>query len=336
MKRMIWAAVAAGVMAGAPGAAADDPLAPMGFLVGSCWKGAFPGGGGVTDTHCFEAVHGGKFIRDRHIVEGAPQAYAGETLYRWDAGARVIRYAYDASDGGHSDGTARAVDGGLAFEDSYTGPDGARLALRASWQRDGADAYSARSEAQVGGEWKPKFNVRFERVAAAGRVNPQFPDVRDTSWREADGSGVIRVSTTVRASAATLWTALSTAEGWKRWAVKQAWVDFRLGGMIETNYDAAATQGARANIKNRIEAFSPGQLLSIRNVQAPPDFQHAEEFSQVVTTILLVPRGPNETEVVLTAVGFQPGAAYDALYDRFILGDSWTLQNLKRVMEAAG
>ena len=147
---------------------------------------------------------------------------------------------------------------------------------------------------------------------------------------------MIRVSTTVRASAATLWTALSTADGWKRWAVKQAWVDFRLGGMIETNYDAAAVQGARANIRNRIEAYSPGQLLSIRNVQAPPDFEHAEEFSQVVTTIVLTPRSPEETEVTLTAVGFGPGPAFDALYARFIMGDSWTLQNLKRVMEAPG
>ena len=336
MKRVIWAAVAAVAIVGAPSVAADDPLAPMSFLVGSCWKGAFPGGGNVTDTHCFEPVYGGTFIRDRHIVEGAPRPYAGETLYRWDAATRTIRYAYYASDGGHSDGTARAVDGTLVFDDRYSGADGAALVMRATWTRAGDDAYEALTEAQEGGVWKAKFKVRFQRVPAPGKVSAQFPDVRDTSWREADGSGVIRVSTTVRASAATLWTALSTAEGWKRWAVKQAWVDFRLGGMIETNYDAAAVQGARVNIKNRIEAFSPGQSLSIRNVQAAPDFQHAEEFSEVVTTILLVPRGDNETEVVLTAVGFRPGPAFDALYTRFIMGDSWTLQNLKRVMEAPG
>lgn len=336
MKAMTWAAMAAVVMAGAPTQAADDPLAPMGFLVGSCWKGAFPGGGGVTDTHCFEAVHGGRFIRDRHLVEGGPSAYAGETLYRWDAAARTIRYAYDASDGGHSDGTARVVEGALVFDDRYTGPDGAPLVMRATWTRSGADVYEAVTEAREGGVWKPKFKLRLERVAAAGRVDARFPDVRDTSWREADGSGVIRVSTTVRASSDELWTALSTAEGWKRWAVKQAWVDLRLGGMIETNYDAAATQGARANIRNRIEAYSPGQMLSIRNVQAPPDFEHAEEFSRVVTTLVLTPRSATETEVTLTAVGFRPGPAFDALYTRFIMGDSWTLQNLKRVLEAPG
>ena len=104
MKAMMWAAMAAVAMAAAPSAAADDPMAPMGFLVGSCWKGAFPGGGGVSDTHCFEAVHGGRFIRDRHVVEGAPRPYSGETLYRWDGAARTIRYAYDASDGGHGAG----------------------------------------------------------------------------------------------------------------------------------------------------------------------------------------------------------------------------------------
>lgn len=334
MKPMMWAAMAAVAMAGAPSVAADDPLAPMGFLVGSCWKGTFPGGGGVTDTHCFEAVHGGRFIRDRHIVEGAPRAYSGETLYRWDAAARTIRYAYDASDGGHSDGTARGVEGALVFDDHYTGADGAPLVMRATWTRDGADAYKVLTEAQEGGAWKPKFNLRFERVAAAGKVDPRFPDVRDTSYRDADGSGVIRLTTTVRAPAARIWTALSTAEGWKQWAVKRAWVDFRIGGMIETSYDEAAQQGSPANIKNRVEAYVPGRMLSIRAVQAPPDFQHREEFAQTVTTIELTPRGAGETEVTLTAVGYRPGPAFDALYAMFTMGDSWTLQNLKRALEA--
>jgi uncharacterized protein YndB with AHSA1/START domain len=333
MRRVLMAALAA-ALTSLPAAAADDPLGPMEFLAGSCWKGDFPGGGGVTDTHCFEHVHGGRFLRDRHVVEGAPRPYSGETLYRWDAAAGAIRYAYDASDGGHSEGTARAIEGGLGFEDSYVGPDGAGLVMRSAWMRDGADAYQATTDALEGGDWKTKFKLRFVRVPAPGRIDARFPDVSDRSFREADGSGVISLSTVVQAPASRIWTALTTARGWEQWAVKRAWVDFRLGGVIETSYSEAATKGGPGNIKNRVEAFAPGRMLTIRNVQAPPDFAHAEEFAQTVTTIMLTPRDDGATEVSLTAVGYRPGPAFDALYEMFRGGDAWTLQSLKRALEA--
>jgi len=333
MKRVILMGLAAAAAVAVPAAtAADDPLGPLAFLVGSCWKGDFPGGKGVTDTHCFEPVYGGRFIRDRHVVEGAPGPYAGESLYRWDAATRTIRYAYYASDGGHSQGEVRGVETGIAFDDSYTGPDGKPLVMRGAWLRDGADAYVVRTEGKDGDAWKTQWTLRMVRVGPAVRVDANFPDVRDTSYVEADGSRVIRLSTTVRRPAAEIWNALSTAEGWKRWAVKQAWVDFRVGGVIETSYDAAAQKGARANIRNEVVAYIPGRMLTVRNVQAPPDFQHPEEFSRTATTIELIPHG-GETEVVLTAVGYRPGPAYDALYAMFLQGDAWTLQNMKKALE---
>jgi uncharacterized protein YndB with AHSA1/START domain len=333
MRRVLMATLVAALTSVPAAAATDDPLQPMGFLAGSCWKGDFPGRRGVTDTHCFEALLGGRYLRDRLVVEGAPRPYSGETLYRWDAGAGTIRYAYDASDGGHSEGTARAIQGGLGFEDSYVGPDGEKLTMRVSWVREGADAYLANTEAFEAGAWKTKFKLRFVRAAPAGRIDAQFPDVRDQSYREADGSGVISLSTVVQAPAARIWTALTTARGWEQWGVKRAWMDFRLGGVIETSYSEAATQGQRANIKNRDEDIVPGRMLTIRNVQAPPDFPHPEEFAQTVTTILLTPRDDGSTEVSLTAVGYRPGPAFDALYAMFKGGDAWTLQNLKQAME---
>jgi uncharacterized protein YndB with AHSA1/START domain len=334
---MMMAAVGAAVLAGFPAAAGDDPLGPLGFLVGSCWKGEFPGSNGTTDTHCFEAVYGGRLVRDRHVVEGAGPAYRGESLYRWDAAAGSIRYAYDASDGGHSEGTLRAVEGGLAFDDRYLGSDGKPLVLRGTWMREGADGYTATTEVQEAGGWRAMWKVPFRRVVdgpAEGAVSAEFPDVRDLSYREADGSGVIRVTTTVRAPAERVWAAMTSAEGWRRWAVKQAWVDFRIGGMIETSYDEAAAQGRPGNIKNRIEAFIPGRMLTIRNVQAPPGFANAEEFGQTVTVIELTPNPDGSTLVSVTGVGFRPGAAFDDLFGKFRMGNSWTLQSLKRALEA--
>jgi hypothetical protein len=85
----------------APPALAPE-FQPLAFLVGSCWRASFPGGGQATDTHCYTALYGGRYIRDVHVVEGGPPGYGGETIYRWDPQARRIRYDYYASDGGHS------------------------------------------------------------------------------------------------------------------------------------------------------------------------------------------------------------------------------------------
>ena len=68
-------AVVLGASPAAGGAAeVRAELKPFAFLVGSCWTGTFPNGTS-TDTHCFEPVYGGLFIRDRHVVRGARTPY---------------------------------------------------------------------------------------------------------------------------------------------------------------------------------------------------------------------------------------------------------------------
>src|SRR5947209_20626453 len=98
----------AAALPAAPASAADGlaaELQPFAFLAGSCWRATLPGGQ-MTDTHCFTSMLGGRFLRDRHRINGA--AYAGETIYRWDAAAGRIRWDYYASDGMLMSGTAAA------------------------------------------------------------------------------------------------------------------------------------------------------------------------------------------------------------------------------------
>src|SRR6478672_10495852 len=95
----LFLAVQAAAATPAPAVAAE--LQPLAFMVGSCWRASFPGGQ-ASDTHCYTAIHGGRYIRDVHVVAGGSPGYGGETIYRWDPQARRIRYDYYASDGGHS------------------------------------------------------------------------------------------------------------------------------------------------------------------------------------------------------------------------------------------
>jgi copper(I)-binding protein len=149
----------------APGLATE--LAPLSFLVGSCWRATFPNSA-QTDMHCYTAMLGGRYVRDLHVVEGAPAPYSGETIYRWDPSARRIRYDYYASDGGYSGGHADPTPAGLDFpEENYVGPGGQRLTLRNVLVRTG-DGYAGTSSArQADGSWREMWTMRFTRVGPA-------------------------------------------------------------------------------------------------------------------------------------------------------------------------
>ena len=132
----------------------------------------------------------------------------------------------------------------------------------------------------------------------------------------------------IPAPPAAVWRALTTAEGWHRMGVPFAVVDFRVGGIIETNYLATAHVGQPDNIKNQVVAFIPGRMMALRNVQAPPTFPYPKEFAATATVVELKPDGAG-TRVTVTGVGYGEGPAFDWLLDKFKAGDAWTLDQLR-------
>jgi uncharacterized protein YndB with AHSA1/START domain len=132
----------------------------------------------------------------------------------------------------------------------------------------------------------------------------------------------------IPAPPAAVWQALTTADGWHRMGVPFAVIDFRVGGIIETNYLATARLGQPDNIKNQVVAFIPGRMMALRNVQAPPTFPYPKEFAATATVFELRPDGAG-TRVVVTGVGYGEGPAYDWLLDKFKEGDAWTLDQLR-------
>jgi hypothetical protein len=149
----------------APALAAE--LQPLGFLVGSCWRAAFPDGQ-ATDTHCYTAMLGGRYVRDVHVVEGGPARYSGEAVYRWDPQARRILYAYYASDGGYSAGSAVPTATGIDFpEETYVGADGRTMTLRTVQTGSGESYARTTSARQADGSWREMWTMRFTRVGPA-------------------------------------------------------------------------------------------------------------------------------------------------------------------------
>lgn len=177
------------------------------------------------------------------------------------------------------------------------------------------------------------FMVCMLGIVCSHALAAAFPNVRDDSYTEPNGSRVLKLSITIDAPAGKIWKLLSSSEGWQSWAVPVAWVDFGIGGMVETSYTATAVRGQPGNIKNLIVAYVPEQLLVLRNVQAPPNFEHAEEFGNTVTAINVRSISKDRSLVELDGVGFLASPAFDTLLKKFKFGDSWTLEHLKRAAE---
>jgi hypothetical protein len=156
------AAPAAGPAA-APAAAAD-PLQPLAFLIGHCWKGSFAGDARATDEHCFSSIYGGRYVRDEHVArrEGRPDAF-GESIYLWNSAARQLEYFYVESAGGFIHGTVTVEDGVLVFPAAAFIEQGESMNVRSRWQRAGDDSYDVVTEFQVKDRWVPGFSLHMQR-----------------------------------------------------------------------------------------------------------------------------------------------------------------------------
>lgn len=310
---MIATLIALALAAGAP--ELRPGLEPLDFLVGHCWRGEFANG--HTDTHCFEPVYEGQHVRDRHEVTGDESVYRGETLYSVDGDGGSVTFTYWNSQGGVSRGSMRAEADRLSFGDeTYRGPDGSEIRLSTFWQRAGGDAY----EAVTVSADAPSMNrrVRYERVAAA---------VAASVVTNPDGSRTLVHETVVAAPAADVWQAVSTAEGWRTWAVPVAWLE---GDLLETSYAPAATRGDQTTIQQRIAARIPGRLIAFRTIKAPEGFPNFDTFRGVTHLIELEPAGESRTRVRLTSAGYPDTDAGRQLLGFFSEGNRTTLDQLSR------
>jgi uncharacterized protein YndB with AHSA1/START domain len=166
-------------------------------------------------------------------------------------------------------------------------------------------------------------------VQVVAEPHKEYPAVEDTSYVEKNGDRVIRLSVDVKATPEAIWNALSTPEGWKSYAVAFAIMEMKVGGIIETSYSSKAQPGDPDNIKNEIVAYIPGRMMAIRCVQAPRNFKHKEEFFSTASVFEVVPLEAQKTRVVVTAVGYRPGEAFDDLFRKFRRGDAYTLEKLR-------
>jgi hypothetical protein len=155
--------VSAAAFSGSAAAAPIEPLQPMAFLAGHCWKGDFPGGK-QTDEHCFAWLYDGKALRDTHTVRapGRPD-YIGETTYYWDSAAKRVEFVYIENLGGISRGNMQSMPEALVFPPTQYVTDGQAMTYRVRWTRLSDTSYEAWSEMQGKDGWTTMFKLTMKR-----------------------------------------------------------------------------------------------------------------------------------------------------------------------------
>ena len=143
----------------------------------------------------------------------------------------------------------------------------------------------------------------------------------------ADGTRTLIHEVTVPAPPEAVWTAISTADGWKTWAAPVAWAPD--ADTIETSYLPTAQPGDATTIRQHIVMRVPGQLLVFSTVKAPAGFPHFETYAKVLSYLQLERAGA-ATRVRLTQTGYPANEAGEQLLRFFETGNRETLELLHR------
>lgn len=171
-------------------------------------------------------------------------------------------------------------------------------------------------------------------LALASPAGAQAPVWADRI-EEADGSITLVHELEIAAPVDAVWHAISTRDGWLRWAVPVAWQDPDDADVLETSYDVDAQPGASQNIRQRFLVRIPNRLIVFQTIKAPAGFADAEQFGRVRTVFELSPAGPDRTRVRLTGAGYPRSEAGLRLLTFFDQGNTATLESLQKALEAS-
>ena len=129
-----------------------------------CWRGSRPDG--RSDVQCYGTQYG-RFVRGTiKFYQGDKLTGESDSVFSYDANARLIVYSQWVSNGGVGFGQATLENGEIVFQNRLPGGDEAPA--RSVWRKVDADSFRvARQRRADDGSWKDEQVVTYSRVAAA-------------------------------------------------------------------------------------------------------------------------------------------------------------------------
>lgn len=126
-----------------------------------------------------------------------------------------------------------------------------------------------------------------------------------------------------------VWRVFSTAEGLKKLGVAQARVDFRVGGKMQSSYNAQAVLGDEGSIENTIIAFEPMRMVAWRISKPPKGFPYMAAYKDVWSVVTLTDLGDGRTHLRLAQVGYTADEESQQMREFFEKGNGWVLKKLQ-------
>lgn len=137
----------------------------------------------------------------------------------------------------------------------------------------------------------------------------------------------------IDAPVAKVWNAWTTTSGLKAWLAPHVEIDLRIDGLMRTNYDPKGSLGDSGTIENRVLAFDPERMLSIRVTTAPADFPFKARVGEMWTVVYFQPTPEGKTVLHIVGLGFADDAESEGMKAFFQRGNDYTLAQLQKRFE---
>lgn len=131
-----------------------------------------------------------------------------------------------------------------------------------------------------------------------------------------------------------VWNAYTTAKGWENWATSMAEMDFKVNGLIRTNYNKDGEIGDESTITLHIINYIPKRMLTLQAELTKnfPEFMKQDE-KDLFNMILFEKISPTKTKVISYGIGYKNNEKYMSLMKFFIQGNEQSYRNLISYLE---
>jgi len=138
----------------------------------------------------------------------------------------------------------------------------------------------------------------------------------------------------VNTSIAKAWEAFTTKAGWESWSVPVAEVDFKINGLIQSNYDKDAKIGDPGTIRLHVINFVPEKLITLQAELSPhfPEFMK-EDAEDLYNIILFEEIDSAKTKITSYGIGYKHTQKYKDLLKFFIAGNASSYMQLISYLE---
>ncbi|MCT8339725.1 SRPBCC domain-containing protein [Flavobacteriaceae bacterium TK19130] len=145
---------------------------------------------------------------------------------------------------------------------------------------------------------------------------------------------ILKQSFIVNVPLDSVWNAYTTKKGWESWAVAIADIDFKVNGLIRTNYNKDGKIGDSSTITLHIINYIPKRMLTLQAELTKnfPDFMKEDE-KDLFNMILFEEINPYKTKVTSYGIGYKNNEKYMSLMKFFIQGNEQSYLNLISYLE---